>query len=30
MGINLGDELPNFEADTTTGRFKFHDWLGGS
>jgi 1-Cys peroxiredoxin 6 len=30
MGINLGDELPNFEADTTIGRIKFHDWLGGS
>lgn len=30
MGINLGDELPNFEADTTVGKIKFHDWLGGS
>jgi 1-Cys peroxiredoxin 6 len=30
MGINLGDELPNFEADTTIGPIKFHDWLGGS
>lgn len=30
MGINLGDELPNFEADTTIGHIKFHDWLGGS
>ena len=30
MGINLGDELPNFEADTTIGKIKFHDWLGGS
>jgi len=30
MGINLGDELPNFEADTTIGHIKFHDWLDGS
>jgi len=30
MGINLGDELPNFEADTTIGHIKFHNWLDGS
>ncbi|XP_067893913.1 peroxiredoxin-6 [Heterodontus francisci] len=30
MGINLGDTFPNFEADTTEGRIKFHDWLGDS
>ncbi|XP_036970346.1 peroxiredoxin-6 [Acanthopagrus latus] len=29
-GILLGDEFPNFEADTTVGRIKFHDFLGGS
>ncbi|XP_061680796.1 peroxiredoxin-6 [Syngnathoides biaculeatus] len=29
-GILLGDEFPNFEADTTIGRIKFHDFLGGS
>ncbi|XP_037530769.1 peroxiredoxin-6 [Nematolebias whitei] len=29
-GLLLGDELPNFEADTTIGRIKFHDFLGGS
>ena len=28
MGINLGDVFPNFEADTTIGRIKFHDWVG--
>jgi len=22
--------MPNFEVDTTAGRIKFHDWLGGS
>lgn len=30
MGINLGDVFPNFEADTTVGKIKFHDWLGDS
>uniref|UniRef100_A0A3Q4AFU0 Peroxiredoxin-6 n=1 Tax=Mola mola TaxID=94237 RepID=A0A3Q4AFU0_MOLML len=29
-GILLGDEFPNFEADTTVGRVKFHDFLGKS
>lgn len=29
-GILLGDEFPNFEADTTIGRIKFHDFLGDS
>ncbi|XP_069793611.1 peroxiredoxin-6 [Narcine bancroftii] len=30
MGINLGDTFPNFEAKTTQGDIKFHDWLGSS
>jgi len=29
-GLNLGDVLPNFEADTTQGKMKFHDFLGTS
>ncbi|XP_069006140.1 peroxiredoxin-6 [Embiotoca jacksoni] len=29
-GILLGDEFPNFEANTTIGRIKFHDFLGSS
>jgi len=29
-GLLLGDEFPNFEADTTIGRIKFHDFLGSS
>ncbi|XP_061540065.1 LOW QUALITY PROTEIN: peroxiredoxin-6 [Phycodurus eques] len=29
-GILLGDEFPNFEADTTIGRIKFHDFLSNS
>jgi len=28
--VNLGDEFPNFEADTTCGKIKFHDWIGDS
>jgi len=28
MGINLGEVFPNFEADTTSGKIKFHDWVG--
>jgi alkyl hydroperoxide reductase subunit AhpC len=30
MALQLGDIAPDFEADTTAGRIKFHDWLGGS
>jgi alkyl hydroperoxide reductase subunit AhpC len=26
----IGDDVPDFEADTTQGRIKFHDWLGAS
>ncbi|MEQ2279539.1 Peroxiredoxin-6 [Ameca splendens] len=29
-GVLLGEEFPNFEADTTSGRIKFHDFLGDS
>lgn len=29
-GLLLGDEFPNFEADTTIGRIKFHEFLGDS
>ncbi|XP_051854897.1 peroxiredoxin-6 [Antechinus flavipes] len=29
-GMLLGDEVPNFEADTTVGRIRFHDFLGNS
>lgn len=29
-GLLLGDEAPNFEADTTQGRIRFHDFLGDS
>jgi alkyl hydroperoxide reductase subunit AhpC len=30
MGLSLGDTAPDFEADTTAGKLKFHDWLGNS
>nr|AAY96294.1 peroxiredoxin 6 [Arenicola marina] len=30
MGITLGEVFPNFEADSTIGKLKFHDWLGNS
>lgn len=28
MAIRLGDEAPNFTADTTQGTIDFHSWLG--
>jgi alkyl hydroperoxide reductase subunit AhpC len=30
MGLRLGDTAPDFEADTTEGRIRFHDWIGDS
>ncbi len=30
MALQLGDEAPDFEADTTEGRIRFHDWLDDS
>ena len=28
--LRIGDTAPDFEADTTEGRIKFHDWIGTS
>ncbi len=28
MTLRLGDVAPDFDADTTDGRIKFHDWIG--
>ncbi|MCX7309727.1 MAG: redoxin domain-containing protein, partial [Afipia sp.] len=28
MTLQIGAEAPNFEADTTEGHIKFHDWIG--
>ena len=30
MGIRLGDEAPDFTAETTEGTITFHDWKSGS
>jgi alkyl hydroperoxide reductase subunit AhpC len=30
MTLQLGDIAPDFEADTTQGRIRFHEWLGNS
>ena len=30
MALQLGDIAPDFEADTTEGKIKFHEWLGDS
>jgi alkyl hydroperoxide reductase subunit AhpC len=28
MTLRIGDTAPDFEADTTEGRIRFHDWIG--
>lgn len=30
MALRIGDLAPDFEAETTTGRIRFHDWIGDS
>ncbi len=30
MALQLGDTAPDFEAETTEGMIKFHDWVGDS
>ena len=30
MALAIGDTAPDFEAETTEGKIKFHDWLGDS
>ena len=30
MSVRIGDIAPDFEAETTEGRIKFHDWIGDS
>lgn len=28
MALTIGDTAPDFEADTTEGKIRFHDWIG--
>src|SRR4051794_5702853 len=28
LTLTIGDDAPDFEADTTEGRIRFHDWIG--
>jgi alkyl hydroperoxide reductase subunit AhpC len=28
MALRIGDKAPDFEAETTQGRIKFHEWIG--
>jgi thioredoxin-dependent peroxiredoxin len=30
MSVTIGDTAPDFEAETTQGPIKFHDWIGDS
>jgi alkyl hydroperoxide reductase subunit AhpC len=30
MTLSIGSKAPDFEAETTQGRIRFHDWLGDS
>jgi alkyl hydroperoxide reductase subunit AhpC len=30
MSLTIGDTAPDFEAETTEGRIKFHEWIGDS
>src|SRR5947208_2050270 len=30
MTLSLGDTAPDFEAETTQGKIRFHDWVGDS
>ncbi|HXK16639.1 MAG TPA: redoxin domain-containing protein, partial [Polyangiaceae bacterium] len=29
MGLHIGSIAPDFEQDSTAGKIRFHEWLGG-
>ena len=28
MSLQIGDEVPDFTAESTQGKITFHDWIG--
>ena len=30
MALTIGDTAPDFEAEISEGRIRFHDWIGDS
>jgi alkyl hydroperoxide reductase subunit AhpC len=30
MALHIGEEAPNFTAESTEGTINFHDWIGNS
>jgi thioredoxin-dependent peroxiredoxin len=30
MALAIGDTAPDFEAETTEGKIRFHDWIGNN
>ncbi len=30
MALAIGDTAPDFEAETTEGKIRFHDWIGSN
>ena len=30
MALQIGDTAPDFEAETTEGKIRFHDWIGNN
>ena len=30
MALHINETAPDFEAETTAGKIRFHEWIGGS